>query len=142
MSLFGGLISWKASRQDIVITLTTEAELFGVECTTKETMAMIRLFKEIDLLIEELVTVYCDNTQVIRLVVSANERISTKLRYVDIQNMWLRQEYERGSFDIIYLSTIDMLVDGLTKNLTRQSFEYFRVLLNLQDIRSKIEEVK
>jgi hypothetical protein len=45
--LFGGLITWKAARQDTITTSTTEAELKGVRSVTKETMALKRLFKEI-----------------------------------------------------------------------------------------------
>jgi hypothetical protein len=141
ISLFGGLIAWKAARQATVTTSTTEAELLGVEQTAKETIALKRLFKELRLMLDEPWTIFCDNQQTIRLVVSENERISTKLRHVDIQNMWLRQEHEKGSFEIAFLSTKDMPADGLTKNLPRYKFEHFRSLLNLQDIRSKIEKV-
>ena len=53
--------------------------------------------------------------------------------------MWLRQENAKGVFQVLYLSTNNMPADGLTKNLTRQKFERFRALLNLQDTRGKIE---
>jgi hypothetical protein len=49
ISLFGGLIAWKAACQDIVTTLTTKAELKGVRSAIKEIMALRRLFKEIQL---------------------------------------------------------------------------------------------
>ena len=75
------------------------------------------------------------------MIVEENERISTKLRHVDIQNMWLRQEHRKGTFQVSYLPTGDMLADGLTKNLPRQKFEHFRVLFNLQDIRGKVEQL-
>jgi hypothetical protein len=35
-----------------------------------------------------------------------------------------------------------MLVNRLTKNLLRYKFEYFRLLLNFQDLRGIIENVK
>jgi hypothetical protein len=140
ISLFGGLIAWKAARQDTVTTSTTEAELKGVGSTAKETMALKRLFKEIQLDLGQLWTIFCDNQQAIRLIVGDNERISTKLRHVDIQNMWLRQEHKRGSFQVLYLPTLDMPADGLTKNLPRFKFEHFRNLLKLQDIRAMLPE--
>jgi len=141
ISLFGGLVVWKAARQDTVTTSTTEAELLGLSLTAKETMALKRLFQEIQLDLGELWTIYCNNQQTIRLVIGENERISTKLRHVDIQNMWLRQEYGKGSFLVEYLETNSMPADGLTKNLTRQKFEHFRTLLNLQDTRALIEKL-
>jgi hypothetical protein len=40
ISLFGGLIIWKAARQNIVTTSSTESEILGVAHTAKETMAL------------------------------------------------------------------------------------------------------
>ena len=47
ISLFKGLITWKAVRQDIITTLITETELKRVGSVVKETMTLKRLFKEI-----------------------------------------------------------------------------------------------
>jgi len=142
MSLFGGMIAWRAARQTTVTTSTTEAELLGVGYVAKETMALKRFFKELCLHLDEPWNVFCDNTQTIRLIVGENMRISTKLRHVDIHNMWLRQEHAKGSFQVTYLPTNDMPADGLTKNLPRYKAEHFRALLNLQDVRGKIEKLE
>jgi hypothetical protein len=141
ISLFGGLIIWKATRQATVTTSTTEAELLGVEHTAKETMALQRFFKDIKLDLGQIWTIFCDNQQTIRLITGENERIITKLRHVDIQNMWLRQENSKGVFQVTYLATNDMPADGLTKSLPRQKFEHFKALLNLQDARGLIEKL-
>jgi hypothetical protein len=105
-------------------------------------MALQRFFRDISLDLGELWTIFCDNQQTIRLIVGENERITTKLRHVDIQNMWLRQEHSKGVFQVTYLPTKDMPADGLTKSLPRYKFEFFRSLLNLQDVRGKIEEIE
>jgi transposase InsO family protein len=131
--LFGGAILWKAARQNTITTSTTEAELLALEHVTKEAMALKRFFKELTIDLGELWTVWCDNQQTIRLVVGKNERITTRLRHVDIQNMWLRQEHAKGSFQVEYLETSIMPADGLTKSLTHQQFERFKLLLNLKD---------
>ena len=142
MMLFGGLILWKAARQATVSTSTTEAELLGVEHTAKETMALQRFFKELCLVLDDPWTIFCDNQQTIRLITGESMRITTKLRHVDIQNMWLRQEHAFGRFEVTYLPTDQMPADGLTKNLPRYKFEHFRSLLNLQDVRGMIEKIK
>ena len=136
--LFGGAILWKAARQNTVTTSTTEAELLALEHVAKETMALKRFFKELTLDLGDLWNIWCDNQQTIRLVVGKNERITTKLRHVDIQNMWLRQEHAKGSFTVEYLETSEMPADGLTKALTHQQFERFKQLLNLKNARSLI----
>ncbi|KAL2122403.1 hypothetical protein VTJ04DRAFT_2858 [Mycothermus thermophilus] len=131
--LFGGAINWRASRQDTVTTSSTEAELLALAMTGKEAMALQRFFNDIQLELGGVWRIFCDNTQTIRLVIGADERISTKLRHVDIHNLWLRQEHAKGSFEVVYLPTAHMPADGLTKNLPRYKFERFRALLNLQD---------
>lgn len=138
--LFGGPIIWKAARQNTVTTSTTEAELLALEHVSKESMALKRLFKELQLDLGTAWQIFCDNQQTIRLVVGKNERITTRLRHVDIQNMWLRQEHAKGSFQVSYLPTNSMPADGLTKNLSQQKFESFKEQLNLQDKSTVIKD--
>jgi hypothetical protein len=140
MMLFGGAIHWKAARQNTVTTSTTEAEMLALTLTAKELMALKRLFRDIQLDLGEPWRIYCDNQQAIRLVVGESERISTKLRHVDIHNLWARQEHSKGSFEVTYLPTDQMPADGLTKSLGRQAFERFRALLNLQFVRTIMVE--
>jgi transposase InsO family protein len=136
--LFGGPVAWKASKQDTVTTSTTEAELLALTTTIKEGYSLQRLFRDVDLDIDEPLKLFCDNKQTIRLVVKPNERISTKLKHIDIHNLWARQEYGKGRFNVEYMETSEMPADGLTKNLPRGSFERFRNQLNLDDIRHLI----
>jgi hypothetical protein len=46
MKLFGGAVAWKASKQDIVTTSTTEAELLALGQATKEAFYARRLINE------------------------------------------------------------------------------------------------
>ena len=124
------------------MTSSTEAEMLGVSFTAKEFIVLKWLFRDLHLDLGELWTIFCDNQQTIRLIVGSYERIATKLRHVDIQNMWARQEHQKGAFEVTYLPTNDMPADGLTKNLPRYKFEHFRALLNLQDIRGMLEKIE
>ncbi|OHW95249.1 reverse transcriptase domain protein [Colletotrichum incanum] len=141
ISLYEGPIQWKAARQSTVTTSTTEAELLSLEHVAKETIALQRLFRDVQLDLGDVWKIYCDNNQTIRLVIGEKERILTRLRHVDIQNLWLRQEFAKRTFDVVYLPTDEMPADGLTKSLTRAKFEQFRALLNLQDTRTMIKHV-
>jgi hypothetical protein len=140
VKLFGGPIAWKAGKQNTVTTSTTEAELLALDLTAKETYALERLFRDVALDLGEPLRLFCDNQQTIRLVVNENQRITTKLRHVDIQNMWLRQEYRKGRFELAYIPTADMPADGLTKALPRQRFEQFVDHLGLVDAQQRICE--
>jgi hypothetical protein len=139
IQLCGGPVVWKASKQSTVTTSTTEAELLALDLTVRESYAVERFFRDIAHELDTPLRVYCDNQQTIRLVVGQNERITTKLRHVDIHNMWLRQEYGTGRFVVEYLPTADMPADGLTKPFPRQKFEHFRNMLGLVDIRDRLE---
>jgi len=142
ITLFGGAIIWKAARQETVTTSTTEAELLALEHVAKESMALKRLFKELTLQLNTTWEIYCDNQQTIRLVVGENERITTRLRHVDIRNMWLRQEHAKGSFQVTYLPTKEMPADGLTKYLPGLQFQRFKELINIQSAESQIKAIE
>ena len=43
IKLFGGLVAWRANKQDIVTTSSTEAELLALSQTSKEAIYMSRL---------------------------------------------------------------------------------------------------
>lgn len=137
--LFGGLVHWRAARQDTVTTSTTEAELLGVAHAGKELMALKRLLRDLAVDVGSSWDLYNDNQQTIRLIVSEHGRVTTKLRHVDIHNMWLKQEHAKGAFRVQYLPTELMPADGLTKSLSRAQFEHFRRHLNLFDAGQMIE---
>jgi hypothetical protein len=141
IKLFGGPVAWKASKQATVTTSTTEAELLALEHTVKEGFALKRLFRDIQLEIQNGLKFHCDNTQTIRLVVDDNARLRTRLRHVDIQNMWLKQEYKKAHFQIAYLPTAEMPADGLTKALPKQKFDSFVKQLGLVNIKDLLEDV-
>ena len=141
VKLFGGPVAWKASKQATVTTSTTEAELLALEHTVKEGFALKRLFRDIQLELHNGLKFHCDNTQTIRLVVDDNARLRTRLRHVDIQNMWLKQEYKKARFQIAYLPTAQMPADGLTKALPKQKFDAFVKQLGLVNIKDLLEDV-
>lgn len=139
VQLFGGPIIWKAARQATVTTSTTEAELLALEHVAKESVALKRFLYELRLDLGVPWEIFCDNQQTIRLVVEESERLTTKLRHVDIQNMWLKQEYAKGNLQVTYLKTSEMPADGLTKALPRQGHERFLAHLNLHHINHEVD---
>lgn len=136
LRLFGGPISWSAKRQHTVTPSSTEAELLAATSTVKELIATLRLFNDISLQLDvPIPTIQCDNTQTIRLITSELPKIQTSLRHVDVHNCWSRQEYLKGTFNIIYTPTNQMVADGLTKILPRQKFLHF---LQLKDVKHQL----
>jgi Zn-dependent M16 (insulinase) family peptidase len=47
MKLFGGLIGWRANKQDTITTLTTEAELLALAQAAKKSMYVNKLLQKL-----------------------------------------------------------------------------------------------
>ncbi|KAJ6437664.1 Cut9 interacting protein Scn1 [Purpureocillium lavendulum] len=139
ITLFGGPVSWKASKQATVTTSSTEAELLAFTSTAKEAIAMQRLFQQINLKLDHPLQIECDNQQTIRLVTADLPRLKTQLKHVDVHNCWARQAYQQNQFQVSYTPTTEMVADGLTKVLPDQKFKRFVEQLALVDIQSVLE---
>lgn len=140
MILFGGLVAWRASKQDTVTTSTTEAELLSLAQAAKEGMFLQRLLTELTLVLDDpVLTIECDNTNTINLINKETATLQTKLRHVDIHNHWLRQERARGKIRVEYVPTKEMVADGLTKALNADNHQKFVKMLKLVGIKSLIQ---
>jgi hypothetical protein len=126
IKLFGGVIAWRANKQDMVTTSTTEAELLALSQAAKEAMYISRLIRELDVALpDESITIQCDNQQTVRLITAELAKLQTKLRHVDIHNHWLRQEQANDTIKVVYTPTTKMLADGLTKALPPNKWRTF-----------------
>jgi hypothetical protein len=126
MVLFGGVVGWRANKQNTVTTSTTEAELLSLSQGAKEGQFVKRLLNELSVgLDDQRIRIHCDNRQSIRLVTEEITRLQTKPRHVDIHNHWLRQEVRDGRITIEHISTKKMIANGLTKALSRNEFNDF-----------------
>jgi len=139
MKLFGGLILWKAGKQNTVTTSSTEAELLALTNCAKELIALDRLLTQIQLRLDGPLVLKCDNNQTIRLLTAEYAKLFTKLRHVDVHHHWLRQEVQRQALQVGWVPTSEMIADGLTKALPRQRFERFVDQLGLVDVTGIIQ---
>ena len=141
MVLFGGVIGWRANKQNTVTTSTTKAELLSLSQGMKEGQYIKRLLDEIEVgLDQQSIQIHCDNRQTIRLVTQEIARLQTKLRHVDIHNHWLRQEVRDGRITVQYVSTKNMIANGLTKALSKGEFNEFLRQVNMVDITNQIAD--
>ena len=140
MVLFGGVVGWRANKQNTVTTSTTEAELLSLSQGAKEGRFVKRLLGELSVrLDDQRIRMQCDNRQSLRLVTEEIARLQTKLRHVHIHNHWLRQECRDGRITVEHIST-KMIANGLTKALSKSEFNDFIRQVNLVDITDQIAE--
>jgi hypothetical protein len=139
MKLFSGAIMWQSSKQKTVTTSTTEAELLSLSHTARETIALYRLFEQIQFDPEQLPRILCDNLQTVGLIQKERPQLTSKLKHIDIHNFWLRQIRRDGKITVQWVPTTDMPADGFTKPLSAQKHSHFIKQLGLVDISSRID---
>lgn len=132
--LFNGTIDWQSRLQTTVTTSTTEAELLGVSHICAWLLWWARFFLNIELNIDQKLTVHCDNLQTVGLLMKDTPKLVTKLKHIDIHQHWIRQETAAGNLIIEWISTSEMPADGLTMALTVQKHKDFITHMNLVDI--------
>lgn len=142
MKLFNGPVSWRANRQDIVTTSSTETEFLTISQIAKETIYLSRLMKSLTLKFSEPLIIECDNAQTIRLLMAESLKLQTKLRHVDIHSHWLRQEVQRDSIQLKWMPIKRMIADGLTKALTPANFGIFVRMIGLGDESGLLNRIK
>lgn len=125
MTLFNGPICWQSIKQKTVTTSTTEAELLSLSYTARETIALCRLFAQIQFVTDDKLKIWCDNKQAVGLIQKKRPELTTKLRHVDIHHFWLRQVHEQGLVEVEWIPTEDMTADGFTKPLEAQKHRRF-----------------
>ena len=138
MKLFGGPVAWKANKQDTVTTSSTEAELLAMTSAAREMCSMKRLFDGLRLQLGFDPSIYCDNLQAIGIITKTAQQLQTKLKHVDIHQLWLRQEYQQGRVDVDWVESAKMPADGLTKFLPKKRFADFIKMLGMVDLKAMI----
>ena len=77
-------IDWKATKQHIVTTSTTETKLLALTLASRETIWWKCFFETIDFNPGYYIAIQCNNTQMICILSFENPCFATKLHYVDI----------------------------------------------------------
>lgn len=132
--LCNGPIHWNSSKQATVTTSSTEAELLAISNATKELVWMQRLFSCLKFNPGNDVMLFNDNIQTIRLLTKEDPIIKTKLKHVDIYQHWVRQRVQSKELQVSWISTVDMVADGMTKALGKQKHQNFVKLLGLTKV--------
>lgn len=138
-SLYGGLITWKAHKQRTVTTSTTESELLALSQAGRELVWWERFFIQIGFVSDEDIVLYCENRQALRIIKNEITKLDTKLRHVDIHQMWLRQETQNGRIKAEWIGTERMIADGFTKALSKLKHAKFTEMTGLRDISARLE---
>lgn len=86
---------------------------------------MKRLFSFIQFSANQPESLDCDNKQTVDLLNREKSVFQTKLRHVDIHQLWIRQEVQAKRLIVKWIKTDAMPADGLTKRLSSEKYTAF-----------------
>lgn len=132
--LYGGAIDWKATRQTAVTKSSTEAELYSISHAGSEMIWWNRLMQKLDLRLRHQDVLYCDNRQTLRILTSDSYRLHTKMRHVDVQQCWLKEQVLKGHVRVDWIGTNQIHADGFTKLLAPNRHIQFVEQLRLSHV--------
>ena len=130
----GAAINWISKKQPVVALSTTEAEYVALSSATQEAVWLGRLLSDIKASPQIPIGIKEDNQGTI--AVARNPISHNRTKHIDIKFHYVREALEDGIIDLTYCPTEQMTADILTKPLTRQRFETFRLEMGLKNLPS------
>jgi Reverse transcriptase (RNA-dependent DNA polymerase) len=114
-TLAGSPISYQAKKQTTVAQSTVESEYAAMAHAAKELIWLQYLLKDLGMSKYAPDVLFCDNQGAISL--AKNPMHHAKTKHVDVQLHFIRDHIEKGTFNVEYCPTDDMLADLMTKGL-------------------------
>jgi hypothetical protein len=139
--LGSNLVSWSARKQPTVSRSSTEVEYKAIANVAVEIMWIHILLDELGIP-HPPASVWCDN--LVATYLSSNPVFHTRIKHIEVDYHFVREQVTRKQLDIRFISTKDQLADGFTKSMSAQQLLHFQHNLNLSrlrlmgDVRDKI----
>ena len=129
----GNLVTWSSKKQSIVAQSTVEAEYIALAECTKQVLWIRQMIIELnDMDPTDTTTIHQDNQGTIQL--ASNAVVSSRSKHIDIRYHMIRDEIKKGTIQLSYLQTDEMIADVMTKSLPKEKFEEMRHKLKLRAI--------
>jgi len=84
------LVSWLSKKQELVYLSTTKAEYIVVACCCTQVLWMKQTLKDIRVVYEEPISIFCDNTSAINI--SKNLVMHSRTKHISIRYHFLRKK--------------------------------------------------
>jgi hypothetical protein len=123
-TLGGGVVSWRSSKQTILIKSTMEAELTALDIASAEAEWLCELLSDLSVVEKPIpaILMNCDNQTVITTVNSAKDNAKST-RQVKRRLKYVRKLRNSGVITVAYVQTDKNLVDPFTKGLSWNMIE-------------------
>ena len=127
-------ISWKTQTQKNIAKSTMEAELYSIESAISEAIWLRNILEELNF--KQLTTeIFCDNQAAI--LFSTDQIRNARNKHINVKYFYAKEKIENKEIKLTYISTKDMIADGLTKPLSKNLFNKFINDLNILQIKKE-----
>ena len=113
----GGVVSWSSHKQPTVATSTTAAEYMAISDASREAVARLHLFEELNIDISK-PTILSDSTGA--LAVSEDPTNYQRTKHIDIRYHYIRHVIQNGQVVINHVPGNENPADLLTKALASE----------------------
>ncbi|WMV47062.1 hypothetical protein MTR67_040447 [Solanum verrucosum] len=115
VKLGDSLISWKSKKQHTVSRSSAEAEYRSMAGAIAEIIWLVRVLKELNVVIITPVKLHCDSK--IALQIAANPIFHKRTKHIEIDCHFIRERIKNGLILRTYVNTKQQPADLLTKGL-------------------------
>ena len=118
-----GAISWRSSKQTIVVISTMEAEFITYYEATTQALWLINFIGGLKIVdsIARPIKIFCDNRATIFF--STNNKSGSRSKHIDIKYLRVRENIKRNEVFIEHIRTELMIADLMTKGLPVKQFK-------------------
>ncbi len=117
----GCAVMWFSHLQQIVTTSTTEAEFVAAATTVKESLWLRKLMAEFRGNMQP-VQLMGDNQATVKLIKQNSAGQRGRSKHIDIQYQFIRDRWQRGDLNVMYVESRNQLADMFTKQLPGPAF--------------------
>ena len=110
-------------------TSITEAEYITLGHAAKEAIWIRQFINKMILDIVLAITLNGDNEM--SIILTKNTESQHRTKYIDVQHHYIRERIDENELIVVWVSSSEMLADGMTKVLPTETFRKHRAQLGL-----------
>jgi hypothetical protein len=119
VTMYGGAVSWSSKKQAIAAASTVDAEYQACEAAAREGMSLRKALGQMTLL-GLLVGWTCDKAA---LSLWKDRKEGQRVKHIDVIHHFARDHVASGELSFVYCKSVEIVIDCLTKALSRPLFE-------------------
>ena len=128
----GAAITWRSKKQPCVALSTAEAEYIALASAAQEAIWMRQLLADVRNHPREPTRIFEDNQSAICM--ARNPQFHGRAKHIGIKYHFIREQVEKGTVELQYCPTEEMIADMLTKGLSRDQFIKLRLMSGLMQM--------